>query len=380
MPFNKQKHFEELVELRHYLHSIAEVSGSEKNTSDTIADFLEKTSPEYLQTNVAGNGIIATYEGQGEGPHILIRCELDALPIPDVNDVKYRSKTEGIGHKCGHDGHMAILCGLGVELGEEAPDIGKVSLLFQPAEETGKGAKQVLKDQKFRKLNPDFCFALHNLPGFKKHQIIVRDNVFAAASVGLSAKLKGHSAHAAHPEQGVSPALAVAHLIQSFSSIPQFYSSLEQAVKVTIVGVRMGEPAFGISPSQAELMATLRTYDEDVLATIKDKCMQVLEGTTETYGLRMDSEWVEPFPVTINTLDCSEIVKSAAHNLDLEIYEKPSPFGWSEDFGHYTREIKGAMFGLGIGEEHPALHAEDYVIPTAISMFMEIINEVIGRQ
>jgi len=385
MPFNIEKHLDELVELRHHIHSIAEVSSSEDNTAGYIADFLQKTSPDDLQTGVGGNGILATYDSGTDGSHVLIRCELDALPIPDVNEVEYQSKNEGVGHKCGHDGHMSILCGLALLMDEGALDSGKVTLLFQPAEETGKGAQRVIEDETFQEIDLDYCFALHNLPGFEKHQIIVRDDVFAAASVGLVIKLKGHSAHAAHPEQGKSPALAMAQLVQAFSSAPQFYSPLEQAAKVTVINANLGERAFGTSPGEANVMATLRTYDEDVLDTMKEKCLHLAEGAAQTYDLNVDSEWVEPFPATVNTEDGNDIIKSAAGALDVEIHHKEAPFGWSEDFGHFTKEINGAMFGLGIGESHPALHAEDYdfedeVIPTGVSMFMQIINEVTGRK
>lgn len=381
MPFNIDDHLEELKEIRHHIHSIAEVSDSEENTASYISDFLQETSPDELRQGVGGNGILATYDSGSDGPHILIRCELDALPIPDVNDVEYQSQTEGVGHKCGHDGHMSILCGLALLLSEGELESGKVTLLFQPAEETGKGAKGVMEDEKFKQLDLDYCFALHNLPGFKKHQIVIRDDIFAAASVGLVIKLKGHSAHAAHPEEGKSPALAMSQLVQAFSSAPQFYSPLEQAAKVTVINANLGERAFGTSPGEANVMATLRTYDEEVLETLKEKCRHLAEGMAQTYDLETESEWVEPFPATQNTQEGIEFVKKSAGNLDLEIHQKDAPFGWSEDFGHFTREIKGAMFGLGIGKDHPALHAENYdfeddVIPTGVSMFMEIIKEV----
>lgn len=381
MPFNIEDHLDKLVDLRHHIHSIAEVSSSEDNTADYISNFIQDTSPDELQTGVGGNGILATYDSGSEGPHVLIRCELDALPIPDVNDIDYQSQNDGVGHKCGHDGHMSMLCGLALLLSDGALDAGKVTLLFQPAEETGKGAKRVIGDDKFQALDLDYCFALHNLPGFKKHQIVVRDDVFAAASVGLVVKLKGHSAHAAHPEQGKSPALAMAQLVQAFSSAPQFYSPLEEAAKVTVINANLGERAFGTSPGEANVMATLRTYDEGVLEDLKEQCLHLAKGAAQTYDLETESEWVEPFPATVNSDEGIEAVKNAADELDFEIHQKEAPFGWSEDFGHFTDQITGAMFGLGIGEDHPALHAETYdfeddVIPTGVSMFMQIINEV----
>ncbi|MGK7371752.1 MAG: M20/M25/M40 family metallo-hydrolase, partial [Candidatus Halalkalibacterium sp. M3_1C_030] len=179
----KDINIEALTELRHHLHSIAELSGKEEQTAGKITEFLNATNPDKLIRRLGGHGILATYKGEKEGPTILIRCELDALPIPEENDFDYLSKNENTGHKCGHDGHMAMVCGLAQLLGNNKPKSGEVMLLFQPAEETGQGAQRVLSDEKFSNINPDWVFALHNLPGYEKHQIVVREQTFAAASV-----------------------------------------------------------------------------------------------------------------------------------------------------------------------------------------------------
>ena len=381
MPFNIEQHLDELIDLRHRLHAIAEVSGDEKETSTTIASYLAETGPDKLLKDIGGHGILATYNGANDGPHVLIRCELDGLPIADKIDRDYESQTKGIGHKCGHDGHMTMVCGVAKLLAESSPEAGKVTLLFQPAEETGEGAPQVIDDRQFQDLNIDYCFALHNLPGFDQDQIVMREGVFAAASVGLSVNFTGSTSHAAHPEQGRSPALAMAQTVQAFSSAPQFYSPLEKAAKVTVINAQLGERAFGTSPGQATVMATLRTYDDDLLSTLKEKCLQIARRTADTYELGLDHEWVEPFPSTNNSGQGVAKIKAAAERLGYNITNKDSPFSWSEDFGHFTNRIPGAMFGLGIGNDRPALHAESYdfndeVIPTGIAMFMQIIKEI----
>lgn len=385
MPFEiEEKLLIKLKDLRHQLHATAEVSGEEQETAAVITDFLKGGHPDALQTGIGGNGVLATYDGKKKGPHILIRCELDALPIPDNIDVEYQSDTEGVGHKCGHDGHMAIAAGVAQLLAEGRPQSGKVSLLFQPAEETGEGARRVINDPKFKKLNPDYCFALHNLPGFAKNQIVVKEQIFAAASVGLVVKFKGATAHAAHPEEGKSPALAVAQTIQAFSSASQFHVPLDQSAKVTIVHTTVGERAFGTSPGEGTVMATLRTYEDDLLDKLKDQCIQIAEGNAQTYDLDIDVEWVEPFAATVNDEKATSMIITAARELGAQLHQKKEPFSWSEDFGHFTQAYSGAMFGLGAGVDHPALHAETYdfpddIIETGIEMFMQIINEATRR-
>lgn len=384
MPLDFDSYLPELKTLRHQLHTAAELSGEEQQTAEMISDFLSTTDPDKLKTNIGGHGLLATYNSKEPGPHLMIRCELDGLPITDNIEADYQSKTDGIGHKCGHDGHMAILAGVAKILGDQRPPAGTVSLLFQPAEETGEGAQRVLSDPQFEDVEPDYVFALHNLPGVKKHQIVVKNDTFAAASVGLIVRFKGATAHAAHPEEGKSPALAVAQTIQSLSATPQFQVPLEKAAKVTVIHATLGERAFGTSPGEGTVMATLRTYDDDLLAKLKDHCIQIAKGYADTFNLGMDVEWVEEFSATVNNTEAVEIIEAAAEKNGSEIHHKKEPFSWSEDFGHFTNKYNGAMFGLGAGTDHPALHAQSYdfpdeIISTGISMFMQIINETIDR-
>jgi amidohydrolase len=371
----------ELTDLRHHLHSIAELSGEEKKTSDKIVSFLKDTNPDEILTGLGGEGIVARYSGKKKGPCVLIRCELDALPIPEANDFEYVSTDKKTGHKCGHDGHMAIVCGVAKILGKSGLEKGEVFLLFQPAEETGQGAQRVLKDDKFKSIKPDWVFALHNLPGYKKHQIVVKEDTFAAASIGMIMKLKGDTSHAAHPEEGKSPALAMSKIIQDISSIPQFYTSLDQAAKATVIHASLGERAFGTSPGYAEVMATFRTYDSETLEVLKKKAVEIAEGVSRMYELELETEWVESFAPTVNDKEAVSIVKRSAEENSLELNEKDQPFGWSEDFGHFTEKHKGALFGLGAGDNMPALHATTYdfpdeIIETGVKMFTEIICQL----
>ncbi|GAA5523359.1 amidohydrolase [Aliifodinibius salicampi] len=384
MPFEIEQYIPELKKLRHRLHAEAEISGSEKQTAQIIQEFLSDTNPDDIQSNIGGHGILATYLGEANGPHILLRCELDALPIKDKIDASYKSRKEGVGHKCGHDGHMSIVCGVANILGEEGLSSGQVSLLFQPSEETGEGAMAVLENQKFKKLNPDYCFALHNLPGYEKHQVVIREGIFAAASAGLAIHFYGETSHAAHPEEGKSPALAVGQLIQSLSSVPQFYSSLDQAVKVTVVNVELGEEAYGTSPAEATVRVTLRTYDDGVLNNLQDRCVQIAEGLASTYDLEIEHDWVQPFAALVNDSKAVKVIRESAENQNLKVLRKELPFNWSEDFGYFLKEIPGAMFGLGSGEGHPPLHAGSYdfpdeIIVSGVKMFMQIIKETVSE-
>ncbi|HAH57338.1 MAG TPA: amidohydrolase, partial [Bacteroidales bacterium] len=260
-----QKLERELISLRHQLHREPELSGNEVKTAHKIEAFARKYTPDQLITGLGGHGIAAIYNGKKPGPGVLIRCDMDALPIQEINeDLEYRSTTAGLAHKCGHDGHMAIAAGLLPLLAENKPEKGRVVILFQPAEETGQGAEKVIKDPEFDQIKPDFCFALHNLPGFASGSIIIGKNTFASASVGLIVKLNGRTAHAAEPEKAITPAPAIAALI---GHLPELANpgEIRDFSLLTIIHARIGERAFGTTPGYAELMATLRAYTNDQL-------------------------------------------------------------------------------------------------------------------
>jgi len=373
------------VTLRKKLHELAELSGVEEKTAEFVRNYLQELGPDQVVTGIGGHGVAAVFNGieQGSGPRVLLRAELDALPIPEWAESSYASKTPGVSHKCGHDGHMAMVLAVAEMLAAGAVKKGSVVLLFQPAEEIGQGAGWVIQDEKFGALKPDWVFGLHNLPGFPLGQVILRRGVFASASVGLKVRFEGATSHAAEPHQGRSPAQAVAQAIQALSAVPQFQTALHEASKVTVIHARLGAPAFGTSPGEAEVMATLRAHRGDVLNRIKDKCMSMLQAIATAENLKMESSWVEEFPSTVNHDEAVDYVETAAEHLGMDIARQDVPFPWSEDFGNYTKNIRGAFWGLGSGLNHPALHHPNYDFPDDLiekgaSLFSEILRRTVG--
>ncbi|MDF1544962.1 MAG: amidohydrolase [bacterium] len=369
------------IELRRQLHRAPELAGQEKITSNTIITFLQDCEPDSLITGIGGYGIAAEFKGKQNGPRILIRCELDALPITESLNIPYRSEVMGVSHKCGHDGHMAIVAGLAEHLQLQRPDRGSVVLMFQPSEETGEGAERVLSDPKFDKVLPDLVLALHNLPGYPLGQLIIGSGPFASSSSGLKIHLQGKTSHAAEPKAGNSPAPAVAQLIQVLSSIPQFYTSLHESAKVTVIHARVGEIAFGTSPGEGDVMVTLRSHTQEMMQLLIDRVASIAGSTADMFGLEITITPTEPFPPTVNDSQIVKLINEAAGKLEMNIHQISHPFAWSEDFGHFTSRFKGALFGLGAGEDHPALHHPDYDFPDdlidpGISLFMETINNL----
>ncbi len=182
----------QLIQLRRWLHAYPELSGFETKTAAHLIAYIEKLQPDKIVSNIGGNGFLVLFDSGKPGQSILFRSELDALPIQEVNKFAYRSVTDGISHKCGHDGHATILCGLAEKLAMRRSLSGKVYLLFQPAEETGEGAKLVSDDAKFD-IQPDYVFAFHNIPGYKKGTIVLKEGLFSAAVSSIIIKLIGQN-------------------------------------------------------------------------------------------------------------------------------------------------------------------------------------------
>ena len=235
-----------LEQIRKEIHQNPELSQREYLTAHRILNYLTKHSNGSV-SSVADTGVIATFESGVEGKSILLRADIDALPIIETNDFDYKSNVHGISHKCGHDGHTVIMLGVARLLSVHPIIKGKVVLLFQPAEEVGKGAEAVLKDHLFQKLQFDFVFALHNIPGIEKNQIILKENTFNANVKSIIIKLHGKTAHAAEPEKGHNPALAIADILHYSEAESNNKPKQNDFFLITPVHINMGEIAYGIS-------------------------------------------------------------------------------------------------------------------------------------
>lgn len=379
------KTVDEVIALRRILHKSPALSGKELPTQQLIKQFLKKKLQDCSISEIAGTGLIADFKFFEEGKTIVIRADIDALPIPEEQIFFYASCIKGVSHKCGHDGHAAILAGLAVLLQENPFNCGRVILLFQPAEEIGTGAKEVLKDPYFKDLSVDFVFGFHNLPGFEKGQIVIAPKYFASASKGMSIRLSGTPAHAAYPESGKSPASAMAEIINELSTITELNDRYDNFVMLTIVHAQLGERAFGTAPGEAEICATLRSYDNtNMLKLCYDASLSAREIADE-FRLKILIEYEDEFDATINHVEACKIIDDAA---DICAFPKTyitEPFRWSEDFGQFTSAYCGAMFGIGAGKTHPDLHTANYdfpddIIANAITMLYAIINEGLHNQ
>lgn len=355
----------ELTAWRRDLHRHPELSGEEEQTATRVTDMLEETGPDRLLTGLGGHGVAAVYEGSGVGPTVLLRCELDGLPIDEVNPaLPHRSQVAGKGHVCGHDGHMATLAATARWLGRNRPSRGRVVLLFQPAEEDGSGAKRVIEDPNFAAIAPDYAFAYHNFPGLPLGHAVIAPGPMNCASRGMKIVLEGHTAHASQPEKGISPAAALASLIGGLVGLGQGNDAADpDFALVTVTHARMGEPAFGISPGRAELWATLRTQKDDTMTALVGRAESLVAQAAGDSCLAHAISYHDVFHHCENDPEAAQRLETALRAQNVPLARTELPLRGSEDFGRFRDCARSAMFLLGSGTDSASLHNPDFDFP-----------------
>ncbi|WP_116597582.1 amidohydrolase [Primorskyibacter marinus] len=373
----------ELTRFRRDLHMRPELSGQEAETAQSIVAALRPLSPDRILQGLGGHGVAAVFEGASEGPTVLFRAELDGLPIQEQSDKAWVSRIPGQGHLCGHDGHMVMLLALGRLIARKPVASGRVVLMFQPAEEDGSGARAVVTDPDFADIAPDWAFAIHNEPGREFGHVATRAGLINCASRGLAIKLKGKTAHAANPEDGMSPARAVAELIPALSALGTG-GALDDAFRLaTVTHARIGEPTFGVAPADAVIHVTLRSASDDALESMSGKARRLAETIAGRDGLTVSFEICDDFAASINDPDATAIAVAAMTAIGVANGEDGLPMRASEDFGVFGWNAKAAMLCLGTGQDCAALHNPDYdfddnLIPIGAAIFERIARDLLG--
>lgn len=372
---------EELVRFRKDLHRNPELSLHEHRTQIKIMETLEKIGVSKIR-KVGGTGVLAEFAGEVPGKKILLRSDHDALPIQETGNPRYKSRVPGVSHMCGHDGHTTIMMGVADYFVQNPIAKGKLALLFQPAEENGRGAARVLNDSSFD-FEADMAFALHNLPGVPKHKVLSRPGIFTPAVKSVIFKLMGKTSHAAEPEHGISPGAALGKVFLLANELNQPDKDREDFRVLSTVYATLGEKAYGISAGYAEGHFTIRTWSNSEMEKLQEEFVEGVKKICAEHKLKLEWEWLEEFFANENSEEAFGLIKEAAESHDLEFEEMSSGVKWGEDFGLITQRFSGAMFGVGSGEDCPALHNPDYdfpddIIETGIKMFTGIANKALA--
>ena len=374
-----QSDWEAILELRHTLHANPELSGEEQETKKRLMDFISHHT--HLQLVDRDSWFYALYEPKKRNgkPAIGFRADMDALPLPEARDLPYGSTYACVAHICCHKRHSTALASLALLLVKDENILRPVYLIFQSAEESGKGGKSCAVVVEAAGLGEVYAF--HNLSGYPENAIMVRDGLTQCASKGLTFRFTGKRAHAGDPEEGNNHAPALAKLtLLAQDLVRKVTTDPLKTLLLTLVGLNVGGKDFGISPGEGEISFTLRADEKKDLAELEQGLRRKADQLAAEYGLRRTVTAADPFPATVNHKECAEKVRRAARDLGLTLVPMEKPWRPSEDFGWYLKVCPGALFYVGNGENwpaphHPAYDFNDRILPTPAALFLKLAED-----
>lgn len=360
----------EMAELRHEFHRHPEIRFEEHWTADRIAAFLQLADIPFKRGYAKGTGIVAEIAGRSER-YVGLRTDIDALEIQEKTGLSYASEIPGRMHACGHDGHMAALCGSALvlkSLQEVLP--GSVRLIFQPGEEQAAGARFMVADGAVDGL--DGIFALHCWPTLPIGQIGVKSGPAMAGADFFRIVVEGRGCHAADPGAGVDPIVVASHIVTALQSIVSREVNPWDSVVVSVARIEAGH-ASNVIPETALIEGTFRTLRDTTRMKVREAIQRIAENVAQAHRAhaRVELDAEAAYPALHNDPGCCELVKETVRQRfgAERLYEPPYPTMASEDFSFYLQKVPGTFSFLGcnpsLSESYPALHSPRFDFPDA---------------
>ena len=338
-----QKISEHIYRYRRDFHQYPELSFQEYRTAETISKHLESFGIEY-RTGVGKTGVVGEIVF-GDGPTIALRADMDALPIQEVGDLKYKSKNEGVMHACGHDGHMAILLGAANALSKNKKlKKGKVRFIFQPAEEGAGGARYMIKDGCLDQV--DEIYGLHLWNYQPVGEIGVKNGPIMAAADMFDIIIKGKGGHGATPQGTVDAIVVASNLITMLQTIVSRNTNPLDNTVVTIGEINGGQN-FNVIADEVRLTGTTRAYTENNRNMIKKRMQDIIDGVSKSFGAEIVLKYKEGYPPTVNHEDPTKLVLEASSMVVGKGAGYPYLSMGGEDFSYYLQKVPGCFFFVG---------------------------------
>ena len=338
---------QELADVRRDLHAHPELAFEEVRTSGIVAERLRVLGLE-VRAGVGKTGVIAMLRGGKPGKTVMLRADMDALPIQEENEVPYRSQVAGKMHACGHDCHTSILLGVAKQLVREAPGLpGMVKLCFQPAEECGGGAAAMIQDGVLLDPRPDAAFGLHVWQDLDLGKVGVTPGPFMAAVDEFTVTVVGKGAHAAMPHFGIDPVVCMAHMIAALQTIASRSTNPLLEVVVSVTQVRAGT-AFNIIPETAWMNGTVRVFDPGLWQALPERFNQIALGVAAAFGCKAEVDYRRHNRPTVNDPAMSANAHAAAAEVvgEANVVCDVRTMG-GEDFSAFLAQVPGCFIAVG---------------------------------
>lgn len=344
-----QEHF-------HFLHQNPGLAFEETVAANYIAGKLREWGYEVTE-GIGQTGVVARLKvGDGQAS-IGLRADTDALPVQEGADLPYKSRIEGQSHMCGHDAHASMLLGAAEYLAKTRNFNGTLNLIFQPAEEGLGGARQMMDDGLFERFPCDAIFGMHNMPGHRQGQLLLRDGATMASSDGLTITLTGKGSHGAMPHHGIDPVVAGASIVLGLQSIVARNVD-PQAMAVITVGAFQAGQAHNVIPNEAVLKLSVRSLDRDVRATLLRRIEELIDAQARSFNLTWTMECVTGYPVLVNTAAETDFARQVAVELvgADNVVPQAAPLSGSEDFAFMLEQVPGSYLLIGNGDNSGEPH------------------------
>ncbi|HMM50340.1 MAG TPA: M20 aminoacylase family protein [Burkholderiaceae bacterium] len=339
----------ELRDFRRDLHAHPELKFEEFRTADLIAERLGAWGIP-VDRGLGGTGVVGIVKAGTSRRAIGLRADMDALPMTEFNRFAHASKHAGRMHACGHDGHVAMLLAAAKHFATQRNFDGTVYLVFQPAEEGGGGAREMIRDGLFEKFPMEAIFGMHNWPGLAAGQFALKAGPVMGSSTEFKVTIRGRGSHAALPHNGVDPVPVACQMVQAFQTIITRNKRPIEAAVLSVTMIHAGE-ATNVVPDTAEIQGTLRTFTVETIDLVEQRMRALVEHTAAAFGCTAELEFVRNYPPTINhakeTEFCREVMKDIVGEANVFEFE---PTLGSEDFAYFLLEKPGCYVVIGNGE------------------------------
>ncbi|CCE04078.1 putative Amidohydrolase family protein; hippurate hydrolase (Benzoylglycine amidohydrolase) [Bradyrhizobium sp. STM 3843] len=371
---------------RRDIHSHPELLYDVHRTAAFVAERLREFGCDEVATGLGKTGVVGVIKGKtpgnGEVKVLGLRADMDALPIEEATGLPYTSKNPGMMHACGHDGHTAMLLGAARYLAETRNFAGEVAVIFQPAEEGGGGAHAMIKDGLMERFKIDQVYGMHNGPGLPVGAFAIRPGPLMAATDNIDITIEGHGGHAAKPHNCIDSLLVGAQLVTVLQQIvSRNVDPLESAV-VSICEFHAGN-ARNVIAQSATLRGTVRTLSPKIRDLVEQRVREVVAGTAQITGAKIDLSYTRGYPVTVNHAEQTEIALQAAREVagEANVHEMPPMMG-AEDFSYMLEARPGAFIFIGNGDSaglhHPAYNFNDEAIVYGTSYFIRLVENTLA--
>ncbi len=369
----------EMTEWRRYLHQHPELSFACHKTAAFVAEKLREFGVDEIHEGIAETGIVAIIEGQGEGPTIGLRADMDALPIAEETGADHASTVPGVMHACGHDGHTTMLLGAAKYLAETRRFKGRVALIFQPAEEDGGGGEAMVREGILDRFGIGEVYAIHNTPQVPLGRFVTTPGPIMAAVDTVRVDLTGKGGHGAYPHDCIDPIPAAIGMVGALQTIASRNVNPLDEVVVSITQIHAGT-ASNIIPETAWFMATVRTFRDEVRMQVKRRFEEIVAGHAAAYGVKAAIDYDLGYPATVNepqrTVFAAEVAREVAGEAGVD--DQAGREMGAEDFSYLLEKRPGCYLflgqGAGAGLHHAAYDFNDEAAPFGATFFARLVE------